>query len=150
MTVDRAAIRKRLVEGWRPRMSVQIEVRELKALLDELDEAHALLDRAKAALEKGAELERQVHQTRFELRRVQAQGDELTRQGDRLRALLEGFDGLGRLELVKPPDEVPAAACGEVGKRPVQVPRDEERRAPQHERGEGEGELDPGDPVHGA
>lgn len=40
MTVDRAALRK-LVEGWKPGMTVQIRVDVLTALLDELDTLRA-------------------------------------------------------------------------------------------------------------
>lgn len=65
--IDRAAMRRRYVEGWRPGMSVSVEVGTLAAMLDELDRLHAermaaqdlmaLIDRAQShvhALEQEA------------------------------------------------------------------------------------------------
>jgi hypothetical protein len=41
MTIDRTALRRRIA-GWKPGMHVEIEVRELRALLDELDALTAM------------------------------------------------------------------------------------------------------------
>lgn len=41
MRVDRTEIRRRLVDGWKPRQHVEIEVAVLRTLLDELDELHS-------------------------------------------------------------------------------------------------------------
>jgi hypothetical protein len=42
VTIDRAVFRKRLV-GWKPKMTIEVEVQVLTALLDELDEAERRL-----------------------------------------------------------------------------------------------------------
>ena len=46
MTVDIEALRKTHVKGWKPRQSVQVEVRTLAALLDELDVLRRAADEA--------------------------------------------------------------------------------------------------------
>lgn len=54
MTIDRDALRRRIA-GWKPKMTIEVEVQVLTALLDEFDQAVALqleLERRVFALEE--------------------------------------------------------------------------------------------------
>ena len=68
-SAERAALRARLVKGWKPRQSVWIEVRELAALLDQLDACEQLAtDMEREALADGCLYPDQLVRSAAELR----------------------------------------------------------------------------------